>query len=179
MIVPFQKSPPSSARPDHTRYRVICIGDITPFPVEPFEARTRVPDTPPVRTVPISHRICWPAGTVFSTYLPFAKRPEIHPQADQVIDPRIGALIQQQRHQAADGIYDQPGLDAPVHGAAGDERQRPFPGETDDAQDEIENLEDGDGAHSAVEGFGEEIPEDLGPEEPFQGGGDLVWTHCR
>ena len=40
--------------------------------------------------------------------------------------------------------------------------------------DEVEDLEDRERFHGRVEVGGEEIPEDLGPEETFEGGGDLV-----
>ena len=36
-------------------------------------------------------------------------------------------------------------------------------------------MEDRDGLDGAVEVLGREVPEDLGPEEAIDGGGDLVW----
>lgn len=39
---------------------------------------------------------------------------------------------------------------------------------------EIYDLQDGDGFHGAVKVGGEEVPEDFGPEETFEGGADLV-----
>jgi len=46
----------------------------------------------------------------------------------------------------------------------------PLPCEHDDAEDDVEDLEDGDGLHGSVEVFGEEIPEDLGPEDAVDTG---------
>lgn len=49
-----------------------------------------------------------------------------------------------------------------------EQRQRPFPSEGDDAEEEIDDLQNGDAAgDGAVEVLGEEVPEDLGPEETF------------
>jgi hypothetical protein len=36
-------------------------------------------------------------------------------------------------------------------------------------------LQDGDGLDGAVEVLGQEVPEDFGPEEAVEAGGDLVW----
>ena len=57
---------------------------------------------------------------------------------------------------------------------AGQPAQRPFPGQAEEAEDEVEDLQDGDGLDGAVEIRGQEVPEDFGPEEAFEGGGDLV-----
>lgn len=46
----------------------------------------------------------------------------------------------------------------------GEEGERPFPAETEDAEEEVDGLEEGDGAHAGVEVGGEEVPEDFGPE---------------
>ena len=40
-------------------------------------------------------------------------------------------------------------------------------------------MEDGEGLDGAVEIFGEEVPEDLGPEETLKGGGALVDGGCE
>jgi hypothetical protein len=40
-------------------------------------------------------------------------------------------------------------------------------------------LEDGEWFDGGVEVFGEEIPEDLGPEEALEGGGALVDSGCE
>ena len=61
-----------------------------------------------------------------------------------------------------------------MHRCAGQVPERPFPGEAEDAEEEVEALEDGDGFDDGVEVDGEEVPEDLGPEEAFYGGGNLV-----
>lgn len=47
----------------------------------------------------------------------------------------------------------------------GEEREGPFPAEAEDAEEEVDGLEDGDGADAVVEVGGEEVPEEFGPEE--------------
>ena len=62
-----------------------------------------------------------------------------------------------------------------MNSCASDESEWPFPAEHDDAEDEVDDLEDGEGLHCCVEVFGEEVPEDFRPEESFHGGGYLIW----
>jgi hypothetical protein len=61
-----------------------------------------------------------------------------------------------------------------VDGGSGEEGQRPFVGKAKDPQEEVYDLECRDGLYSAVKVLGQEVPEDFGPEEPFDCGGDLV-----
>lgn len=109
--------------------------------------------------------------------LALAVSPEVDAHADEVVDARVGALVQQQGAQAGQGVDGQAGLDAAVHGGGGEgeERHGPLPGEGEEAEQQVDALQDGDGAHGRVEVGGEEVPEDLGPEEGFEGGGDLVF----
>lgn len=51
--------------------------------------------------------------------------------------------------------------------AAGDVFEGPFVGEADDAEDEVDGLEDGDGLDGAVEVLGVEVEEEFGPEVAF------------
>lgn len=51
--------------------------------------------------------------------------------------------------------------------ATGDKFQRPFEGEGEKPDDEVQDLEKGDRGNGAVEVFSEEVPEDLWPEESF------------
>lgn len=48
-------------------------------------------------------------------HLALAKGPEVHAHADDVVEARVRALVQQQRRQAAQGVDEQSGFDAPVH----------------------------------------------------------------
>lgn len=52
--------------------------------------------------------------------------------------------------------------------------ERPLPEKYNDAQNEVNDLEIWDRFHGAIEIFGEEVPEYLGPEEAFYGSGDLI-----
>lgn len=56
----------------------------------------------------------------------------------------------------------------------GERGERPLPGQRDEAEKQVEDLQERDGADGVVEVGGEEVPEDLRPEEAFEGGGDLV-----
>lgn len=56
-----------------------------------------------------------------------------------------------------------------------DDPERPFPGEYEDAKQEIEDLEYGDRLDRAVEVLGGEVPEDFGPEEALDRSKDLVY----
>jgi len=61
-----------------------------------------------------------------------------------------------------------------VDGGAGDELQWPFVGQAHEAEDEVYDLKSGERLDGAIEVLGEEVPEDLGPEEAFNRGTDLV-----
>lgn len=52
--------------------------------------------------------------------------------------------------------------------------ERPFPGEGDETEDEVDDLKGGKGLDGAVEVLCEKVPEDLGPEEAFDGGSYLI-----
>ena len=107
-------------------------------------------------------------------HLSLRKSPKVNSHANQVVQPSIRALIQQQCRERGEGINDQPCLDATVDSRAGDEAQRPLPGQADEGEDHVDDLEDGHRLDGRVEILGEEVPEYLGPEEAFKGGGDLV-----
>jgi len=93
--------------------------------------------------------------TTTVTHLALTIRPKIHPNRHDVIYRRIGPLIQQRGAQRAERVHAQPGLDAAVDGAlvfvAGEEAQRPLVGDAEEAEDEVDGLEDGDRLDSAVE----------------------------
>jgi len=91
---------------------------------------------------------------VQKTNLSLAKSPEIHSQRNGIIDSRVSSLIQQRGSQGRHGEDDEPRLDGAVHGCAGEEAEGPFPGEHEDAEDEVDDLEDGEGLHCAVEILG-------------------------
>ena len=61
-----------------------------------------------------------------------------------------------------------------MYRGAGHILKRPFVGKSDDGQDQIDRLEDRDGFYGFVEVLGEEVEEDLGPEEAFERGRDMV-----
>lgn len=63
-------------------------------------------------------------------------------------------------------------------GGGGEEGQGPFPAEAEEAEEEVDGLEDGDGADGGVEVRGQEVPEEFWPEEGADRGGDLVCEGC-
>ena len=83
-------------------------------------------------------------------------------------------MVEQQRGEGGERVDDEAGLHGAVHGGAGHPRARPFPPQPEDAEQQVDDLQDGDGFHGAVQVGGEEVPEDFGPEEAFERGGDLI-----
>ena len=81
----------------------------------------------------------------------FTEGPEVHANPHQVIDARVRGLIQQQRRQCRKRIDDQPHLHGAVHDGAGHPGSGPFPPQRQDAEEEIDNLQDGEGFDGAVE----------------------------
>ena len=57
----------------------------------------------------------------------------------------------------------EPGFEEPGQG--------PLPAEDEEGEEQVEDLQDGHGLDGAVEVLGQEVPEDLGPEEAGEGGG--------
>ncbi len=67
-----------------------------------------------------------------------------------------------------------------MEGGAGQGWERVFPGQGEQAEQQVEDLEDGDGFDGAVEGFGQEVEEEFGEEEGGEGGCYLVcWVVRR
>ena len=88
------------------------------------------------------------------TYLPLTISPKIHPQRNSIIDRRVRSLIQQRRRQRRHRQHHQARLDAAVHRRAGQDTQRPLPGEHEDAEDKVDDLQDREGLHGPVEVLG-------------------------
>lgn len=57
---------------------------------------------------------------------------------------------------------------------AGDGAEWPLESQHAETEEEVEELQDGDGLYGAVEIFGGKVPKDFGPEEAFDSGGDLI-----
>jgi hypothetical protein len=60
-----------------------------------------------------------------------------------------------------------------VDSRSSNETQRPFPSEHDETEDDVNYLEGRDGFDCSIEVLGEEIPEDLGPEDSVDAGYEL------
>lgn len=55
------------------------------------------------------------APRIRTYHLAFTEPPEIYPQPDQIVDARVGALVQQQGGECAQGVDGKSGFDAAVH----------------------------------------------------------------
>jgi hypothetical protein len=111
----------------------------------------------------------------YGTHLAFTVRPEVRHHADDVVQPAVGALVDEQSAQSAQRVHDQAGLDAAVQPCARKKWERPLPCEADDAEDEVYNLKNREGLDGRIEVLGQEVPEDLRPEEGLEGGCYLVY----
>jgi hypothetical protein len=83
-------------------------------------------------------------------------------------------LVDEQRAQGAQRVDDQAGFNGAVEAGACEEGKWPFPHESDEAENHVDDLEYGEGLDGAIEVFGEEIPEDFRPEEGFERGCYLI-----
>lgn len=99
---------------------------------------------------------------------------KVHDQADDIVERRVGALVDEGGGQGEEGDGDEAELEGPVEGGPREEAERPLEAEHGDAQHEVDDLEGGERLDRAVEVGGEEVPEDLGPEEAVDCGGYLV-----
>ena len=61
-----------------------------------------------------------------------------------------------------------------VVAGVGEEREGPLPGQTQEAEQQVDDLQDGEGLDDGVEVGGEEVEEEFGPEEGGDGGEGLV-----
>jgi hypothetical protein len=106
-----------------------------------------------------------------NTHLSLTIRPKIHPAPNNIIQRRIRRLVQQHSAQRRQRQPQQPCHHAAVQVRARHPSQRPFVGEADERDDDVEDLQDGDGFDGCVEVFGQEVEEEFGPEEGFEGAG--------
>jgi hypothetical protein len=110
-------------------------------------------------------------------HLSFTVRPKVDSQPNDLVDGGIRPLVHQRRSEGGQREESEARFEAAVEAGAGEEAQRPFPCEEDQAKDEVDGLEDWYRFDGRIERLGDEIPEYLGPKVPFHGGSDLV--HCR
>ena len=62
-----------------------------------------------------------------------------------------------------------------MHRGTGEKAERPFPGDTEDAEEEVYDLQDWYRFDDGIEVRCEEVPENLGPEEAFCSCSDLIY----
>lgn len=100
---------------------------------------------------------------------------KVDDHADEVVQRRVGALVDEDGGERHEGQQGEAELEGAVDGGAGDEAEGPLEADDEEAEEEVDELQRGEGLHGAVEGLGEEIPEDFGPEEAMYGSGDLIY----
>ena len=110
------------------------------------------------------------------TNLSLAVGPEIHSHCNEIVDGRVGGLVEESGGEGGERDDGQADLERTVDGGAGQERHGPLEGKEEDAKEEVEDLEDREGLDGHVEVLGDKVPKDLWPEEALYGSGDLVWT---
>jgi hypothetical protein len=99
--------------------------------------------------------------------LSLAECPEVYPGANQVINGNIGALINQPCRQAAERIDPNSGNDVPMRRIFRKISDRLLEAHDREAQQDIGDLEKGNGFDERVECLCGEVPEYFRPEEPF------------
>jgi hypothetical protein len=103
----------------------------------------------------------------WTTDLSLAESPKVYLGANQVINGNIGALIHQPRRQAAERIDPNSGNDVPMRRIFRKISDRPLEAHDRAAQQEIGDLEEGNGFEERVECLCGEVPEYFRPEECF------------
>lgn len=61
--------------------------------------------------------------------------------------------------------------------SAGKWLEWPFHGQGEEREDEVDDLKNWKGFHCPIKGLGEEVPENLRPEETFDSGFELICDH--
>lgn len=107
-------------------------------------------------------------------YLSLTVRPKVDTQPNDLVDGGVGALVQERGGECGHGQEGEAGLEAAVQAGPREEAERPLEREQDEAEDEVDGLQDGDRLDGRVQRLGEGVPEDLGPEVALDRGGDLV-----
>lgn len=108
------------------------------------------------------------------TNLALAVSPEIDNHANQVVDRRVGGLVEKSRGQGRQRENGEAELERSVDSRARYEANRPFQGEHKKTENEVDCLESRNRSDGSVQCPGQEVPEDLGPEVALNGSCDLV-----
>lgn len=109
--------------------------------------------------------------------LAFTIGPEVGAESNELVNGSVRPLVEQSGGQGAEREEGQAGLETSVDAGAGEEAQRPLPGEEDDAKDQINDLQYRHWLDYRVKGLGHKVPKDLGPEEARERGSNLI--SCR
>lgn len=106
--------------------------------------------------------------------LSFAVGPEIDNKSDEVVKGSVGALVDEGGGESREREHDEAELQTAVDRAAGDERHGPFEGHHEHRHDQIDNLQYRYRLDGRIQGLGQKVPKDLGPEEALESGSKLV-----
>ena len=107
-------------------------------------------------------------------HLAFAVGPEVGHHSDDVIESGVCALVDEEGTQGAQRVHDEACLDGAVQTSSGDEGEGVLHGDAGESEDQVDDLQDGEGLDGTVEVLCEEVPEDLWPEEGLEGSSHLV-----
>jgi hypothetical protein len=75
-----------------------------------------------------------------TTYLALGICPEFHDHSDQIVESSVGPLVRQDSGNSSKGDESQSSLHTPVQCGAGDEAQRPLPGQHEYPYHKIDAL---------------------------------------
>ena len=99
------------------------------------------------------------------TNLSLAVCPKVHAQPNHLVDGSICPLVDERGSQGGKRENSQTGLETAVKAGSGNEAQWPLPSDEQESEQEVDDLQYRHRLDGGIKGFGEEIPEDLGPEE--------------
>ena len=145
------------------------------LPTEAFLGR--VHGTGQIVYVMVSHWVLSSKMTDAS-HLAFRKSPEVSGQCKNMITRRIGALVDQTCGSRSDGDPHQSEGNASVEWSLSHELERPLHRKREDSEHNVDDLQVWEGVNEDIEVAGEDVPEDLGPEEAFNTGTDLNWIQA-
>lgn len=82
-------------------------------------------------------------GVVGLSYLSFTICRKVHHHTNQVVESSVGGLVQEDGGEGREREDGEADLEGAVDGRAGDEAEGPLEGEHTQAEDEVDDLQDG------------------------------------
>jgi hypothetical protein len=116
------------------------------------------------------------SGRKQSTHLSFTIRPKVNPQPNDLVNGSVRSLVYQDSREGGERQEGQTGFETSVDGRTGDEADGPFPRHQHKTYYQVDDLKNRHRLDCPIQGLGEKVPEDLGPEKAMETGSSLVWT---